>query len=44
MWQADTRSMNPTVGEPVIARAFEEDEAAARAEYGAESRRDLEGR
>jgi hypothetical protein len=42
VWQADTRSMNPTVDEAVIARAYEEDEAVAAAEYGAEFRRDIE--
>jgi hypothetical protein len=40
--QADTRSMNPTVDAAVIARAYEEDEAVAAAEYGAEFRRDIE--
>lgn len=42
VWQADTRSMNPTVDERVIADAYEQDEAAAAAEYGAEFRRDVE--
>ena len=42
VWQADTRSMNPTVDPAVIARAYEEDEAVAAAEYGAEFRRDIE--
>lgn len=42
VWQADTRSMNPAVDESVIAQAYEEDEAVAAAEYGAEFRRDLE--
>jgi hypothetical protein len=42
VWQADTRSMNPTVGEDVIREAYEADEAAASAEYGAEFRRDIE--
>ncbi|WFM70986.1 hypothetical protein [Halomonas sp. CKK8] len=42
VWQADTRTMNPTVPEHVIAEAFERDAAAASAEYGAEFRRDLE--
>jgi len=40
--QADTRSMNPSVPEDVIARAYQDDEAVAAAEYGAEFRRDLE--
>ena len=42
VWQADTRSMNPTVDASIIERAMEEDEASARAEYGAEFRRDIE--
>jgi hypothetical protein len=42
MWAADTLSMNPTVSEDVIQSAYEQDEAAARAEYGAEFRRDIE--
>jgi hypothetical protein len=35
--------MNPTVDPALIARAYEEDESAAAAEYGAEFRRDIEG-
>lgn len=42
VWQADTRSMNPAVDARVIAEAYEQDEAAAAAEYGAEFRRDIE--
>jgi hypothetical protein len=42
VWQADTASMNPRVDAQVIADAYEQDEAAARAEYGAEFRRDIE--
>jgi len=42
VWQAPTRAMNPTVAEHVIADAYEQDEAAAAAEYGAEFRRDVE--
>ena len=34
VWCADTKSMNPTVPERIIARAFEEDAARAGAEYG----------
>ncbi len=41
--QADTRRMNPTVSDRVITAAYEQDEASARAEYGAEFRSDLEG-
>ena len=40
--QAPTRTMNATVSQAVIDRAYAEDEAVARAEYGAEFRRDLE--
>ena len=43
VWQADTRSMNPTISEGVIAEAYEQDRAAASADYGAEFRRDVEG-
>jgi hypothetical protein len=42
VWQADTRSMNPTVDAGLIAAAYEQDAAAAAAEYGAEFRRDIE--
>ena len=43
VWQADTRSMNPAVDPKVIQDAYEQDEAAAAAEYGAQFRRDIEG-
>ena len=42
VWQADTRTMNPNVDPQLIADAYEQDEAAAAAEYGAEFRRDIE--
>lgn len=42
VWQAPTRTMNPTVPQDEIDLAYEEDPAAAAAEYGAEFRRDLE--
>lgn len=42
VWQADTRSMNPTVDEHVIAGAYASDAAAAAADYGAQFRSDLE--
>jgi len=42
VWRADTRSMNPTVPEHVIADAVATDEPAARAEWLAEFRSDLE--
>src|SRR5262249_60058969 len=42
VWVAPTTMMNPTVPPEVIEKAMAEDEAAARAEYFAEFRRDLE--
>ena len=42
VWKADTRTMNPTVPERVIAEAAERDPAAAAAEYGAEFRTEVE--
>lgn len=40
---ADSKSMNPTIPDHVIAAAYEQDEAAARSEYGGEFRSDIEG-
>lgn len=42
VWKSDTRTMNPTVPQAVIDEAYEEDPAAAAAEYGAEFRADVE--
>ena len=42
VFQAPTLTMNRTVPQDVIDRAYAEDEAAASAEYGAQFRRDLE--
>ena len=42
VWQADTRTMHPTIDSTVIAQAYAEDEAMASAEYGAQFRRDIE--
>ena len=42
VWQAPTRTMNPTVPQDIIDAAYEEDPAAASAEYGAEFRSDVE--
>jgi hypothetical protein len=42
VWQAPTQAMNPSVPEHVITQALEEDEPAARAEWFAEFRRDIE--
>jgi hypothetical protein len=41
-WQAATRVMNPSIPEQLVADALAADEAAARAEYLAEWRRDIE--
>lgn len=42
VWQADTRAMNPSVPESLIAEAYERDPASAAAEYGAQFRTDVE--
>lgn len=42
VWQAPTRTMNPTVPERVVKEAMARDEAWARAEYLAEFRADIE--
>jgi len=42
VWQAPTQDMNPLIDPRVIAAAYEQDESAAAAEYGAEFRRDIE--
>lgn len=41
VWQADTRTMNPTVPQSVIDEAVERDPANAAAEYGAQFRSDV---
>lgn len=41
IWQADTRTMNPTVPQRVIDEAMEADPASASAEYGAVFRTDV---
>ena len=41
VWQADTRTMNPTVPQRVIDEATERDPASAAAEYGAKFRSDV---
>jgi len=41
-WQAPSRVMNATIPESIVAEALEADEAAARAEWLAEWRRDVE--
>jgi hypothetical protein len=43
VWQADTRTMNPTVPQRVIDEAMERDPASAAAEYGAIFRSDVMG-
>ena len=42
VWQADTRTMNPSVPQRIIDRAYAKDEAKAKAEYGAQFRNDIE--
>lgn len=42
VWKAPTLVMNPSFPQSVVDRAVEEDKAAARAEYGAEFRTDIE--
>lgn len=42
VWKASTEIMHPAVDPEIIREAYEEDEAAARAEYGAEFRNDIE--
>jgi hypothetical protein len=42
VWQADTRSMNPTIDKRTVAEAYEQDPAVAEADYGAKFRRDIE--
>jgi hypothetical protein len=42
VWQGETRAMNPTVDEAVIAAAYATDPTRAAAEYGARFRSDIE--
>ncbi len=42
VWNADTRTMNPSVPQSFIDTAYERDPVSAAAEYGAEFRRDIE--
>lgn len=42
VWQADTRSMNPTIDPKLIEDAYRDDPDAAAAEYGGQFRRDVE--
>src|SRR5665213_1253941 len=42
VWQADTRTMNPTVSQSVVDEAMDRDPASAAAEYGAQFRTDIE--
>lgn len=42
VWQADTRTMNPTVPQEIIDEAYERDPTSASAEYGAQFRADIE--
>jgi hypothetical protein len=43
VWQAATRTMNPSVPQEVIDQAYDADPASAGAEYGAQFRADVEG-
>ena len=42
VWQADTRTMNPSVPQSIIDEAMERDPLSAAAEYGAQFRSDIE--
>src|ERR1700686_2305649 len=42
VWQADTRSMNPSVDAAIVGAAYKADEPRAAAEYGAQFRREVE--
>ncbi len=42
VWKADSRTMNPTISKQAIDSAYQRDPIAARSEYGAEFRSDLE--
>jgi hypothetical protein len=42
VWKADTRTMNPSVPQAIIDKAYEDDPASASAEYGAQFRSDVE--
>lgn len=42
VWQADTKTMNPSASDAYIVRKYAEDEVVARSEFGAQFRRDLE--
>ena len=42
VWRADTKTMNPTVPDRIVAEAYAEDPARAAAEYGALFRSDVE--
>ena len=43
VWQADTHTMNPELDSEIIDQAYDEDSAAAGAEYGAQFRSDVDG-
>ena len=42
VWQSESRTMNPTLPQEIVDRAYREDPLAAAAEFGAEFRRDVE--
>ena len=41
VWQADTRTMNPSIDPAIITRAYDRDPVSAAAEYGAQFRSDV---
>jgi hypothetical protein len=43
VWQADTRTMNPSVPQALVDAAYADDPASASAEFGAQFRSDIEG-
>ncbi|WP_375159797.1 hypothetical protein [Bradyrhizobium sp. RDT46] len=42
VWQASTRTMNPSIAQAIVDEAYEADPASAAAEYGAQFRNDVE--
>lgn len=43
VWQASTRTMNPSIKQSVVDEAYERDPASAMAEYGGQFRNDIDG-
>jgi hypothetical protein len=42
VWQADTKTMNPSISDEFIQSEYEKDSSSAAAEYGAQFRKDIE--